>query len=249
MGKLLKNTSKDRGMLHMKMVVDTTETKKYVKQIPKAFEKVSTNLLLKVMREVIKETQGKLRGHNSRKSKVWDVSKGQRDSARKGHGMFESTTTATKKIAASLRVAETRQAGIKGQGAQNAKGSASVSAWSHDTEFAKASATFTSAGVRGSRAKTGKKFAGKIAEYYEQGRQPWSMSPGRSQFTHRGYPKLAYMAKAQAKANELFRTQLDKEMERRMRPEAEYESTQTKGRSRQVGESDWQMLMKSGALS
>ena len=83
MSKITRNVSADRGGLHMKMVVDTTETKKYAKQIPEAYERVATNNLMKFMMEVMKQTQADLRGNKtyslaeSGKPKPWEVSKSQ----------------------------------------------------------------------------------------------------------------------------------------------------------------------------
>ena len=251
MSKIVKDVSKDRGKLHMKLVVDTTETKKYIKQIPEAFEKVSNQVLLEVMRQVMGETQTYLKGKNSRRSKnpVWRTSKGQKEGARAGVGAFRSDTKATHKIADSLRVAETKTAGIPGEAKGKTKGQSSVSMWSQDTEFAKGTATFTSAGVRGSRAKTGKKFEGKIAEYYEQGRQPHPQTPGNTEFTHPGFPKLAYMVRAKEKANERILEKLIDGMDRKLAPNSNYESHSNAGKSQAAkGRAEYSRLKKAGVI-
>ena len=237
MSKITRNVSADRGGLHMKMVVDTTETKKYAKQIPEAYERVATNNLMKFMMEVMKQTQADLRGNKtyslaeSGKPKPWEVSKSQMKTGL----MFRSQEGALAKIAASLKVADTRS---KTGGTAGNNGPASVSMWSQDEER---KGDFTSAGVRGSRARTGKQFAGKIAQYYEQGRSKFGAEPGDSKFQHPGFKKIGYMAKAREKVLKRFTAEHANEMEQKMKPGAEYTSG---SRPKQVTSSDVRKVMK-----
>ena len=50
MAKTVRNVSRDKGGLHMKMVLDTTETRAYAKQVGEAYHVVATNKLLEIMR-------------------------------------------------------------------------------------------------------------------------------------------------------------------------------------------------------
>ena len=236
MGKITSDVSADRGGLHMKMVVDTTETKKYAKQIPDAYETVAKNNLMRFMLEVMKETQAILRGNKSYSlaeagmPQKWEIAKSQMKS-----NMFKSDEGALSKIAASLKVADTRS---KTGGTQGGKGSASVSMWSQDEDR---KGDFTSAGVRGSRARSGKQFEGKIAQYYEQGRGKFGAEPGDGKFEHPGFKKIGYMAKAREKVLKRFTADPANEMERKMKPGAEYA---TKGSGRQVTSKDVEKAMK-----
>jgi len=180
--RLIKNVSSDKGGLHFKMITDTSETYRYAKNVKRVTPQVLRHHLAKLMQKHIDLAAGQLRRAETRKH---DKDKWVGDS---GWG----SESAGHKIADSLVVAETRDYSTPRSGV-------SVSAWSQDSERP---SNFTSAGVRGSRARTGRRYEGKIAQYYEQGRAPHKISRDHSdgsrtqEFTHAGYPKLAYMAKA-----------------------------------------------------
>ena len=140
--------------------------------------------------------------------------------------MFRSSETAVAKIGHSLVVKETRDKGAP-TGSSVVGRDASVSMWSQDEERPD---DFTSAGVRGSRARSGKKFEGKIAQYYEGGKPPFSVSPGnkgKSTFRHPGYPKLGYMARARRRTLQKVKEEFPDELERKLAPNAQYGSKKT----------------------
>ena len=229
MSKYTKSVGKDKGGLHFKLVADTTETKRYAKQIGKNAPTVMNNFLLEQMTEVMFETRAYLKGANYTKNNAgptrWDVKGGS-----KGLGMEESTQKATSKIAESLVVKKTRDGNVD-------KSTASVSMWSQDQENPN---NFTSAGVRGSRARSGRKYAGKIAQYFEGGVKAFDILKGRQ---HDGFKKLAYMAKAQQKVNRRWRENADAYMEHNLGPGADIKEESTSS-YKHVTEKDIRRMMK-----
>jgi len=209
MSKYTKNVGKDKGGLHFKLVTDTTETKKYAKDVGKNAPTVMNNFLLEQMTVAMEETRAYLKGVRYTKNATgptrWAVKGGS-----KGLGMAESTQTATKKIADSLVVRKTRDANVD-------KSTASVSMWSQDPENPN---NFTGAGVRGSRARSGKKYAGKIAQYYEGGKSGFAYGVNSSR-QHDGFRKLAYMARAQKKVDIKWRTNIGAYLENNLGPGGE----------------------------
>jgi len=195
MSKYTKSVGKDKGGLHFKMVADTTETKRYAKRIKQEGPASINNFLLHIMTEQLKETQKKLRSYNysSSNSRVWTP---------KGGDMSPdmSMEKATVKIAESLVVKKTRDGNTD-------QSTASVSMWSQDQENPN---NFTSAGVRGSRARSGKKYAGKIAQYYEGGRTPFD---GGALPDHPGFPKIGYMAEAKGAIEDKYIDGIDNHLE------------------------------------
>ena len=243
-GKTVKNISRDKGGLHMKMVLDTKETIAYAKQLGPAFHVVATNKLLEIMEEVKEDTKSYLYSKRQGQPTRWEIAKGQMK-----RDMFRSDETALSKIANSIVVKETRdrEGGILGiHSGGSGKTDSSVSMWSQDEERPE---NYTSAGVRGSRARSGRKFEGKIAQYYEQGRAPFTISPGNKgsggQFKHPGYPKLGYMARARRLTITRVREDFPDELERKMKPNAVYGSK----RIAQVGAKEQARVMtKKGNL-
>ena len=73
MSKYTKSVGKDKGGLHFKLVADTTETKRYAKQIGKNAPTVMNNFLLEQMTEVMFETKAYLKGVNYTKNKLNEV--------------------------------------------------------------------------------------------------------------------------------------------------------------------------------
>ena len=199
----IRNVSSDKGGLHMKMVADTSETIKYARQLKDVGPKVMNKYLQQWMREVMAQTKAHLHSYSDRQfaseRKQWE---------RKDSSFWSNESeVATKKIARSLRVAETRDSATEQNGI-------SVSMWSQDQERPD---NFTSAGVRGSRARTGRSYEGKIAQYYEQGRAPFTIhrdaSYGTQSFTHAGYPRIAYMQKAREKVINKWLSNIDRVLE------------------------------------
>lgn len=209
MSKYTKSVGKDKGGLHFKLVTDTTETKKYAKDIGKNAPTAMNNFLLEQMTVAMEETRAYLKGVRYTKKATgptrWEV-KG----SSKGLGMSESTERATKKIADSLVVKKTRDANVD-------KSTASVSMWSQDQENPN---NFTSAGVRGSRARSGRTYQGKIAQYYEGGISGFAYGVNNSR-QHDGFRKLAYMARAQKKVDRKWRTNIEAYLENNLGPGGE----------------------------
>ena len=211
----VKEVSSKSG-LHFKMTANTKETQRYAKQIKEMGPAVMNKHLQDWMREVMSDTKRYLRqregGPEGRK--VW----------KSGNTFWGDSEPATKKIAGSLTVAETK--GLE-------KGQVAVSMWSQDQEQPH---KFDSAGVRGSRARTGRTYEGKIAQYYEQGRAPFTISgtgkEGRQTFTHKGYPRLGYMARARNKVVDKWLSNMDRILEQNLSPGAQFSTRISPTRNR-----------------
>lgn len=208
----VKEVSSKSG-LHFKMHANTKETRKYARQIKNMGPQVINKHLQTWMREVMQDTKRFLKNREGGPEgrTVWE----------RKSGFWDESEPATSKIAKSLTVRETKA---------EEKGQVAVSMWSQDQERPE---RFDSAGVRGSRARSGRTYEGKIAQYYEQGRGPFTISgtgiEGRQSFTHKGYPRLGYMARARNKVVDKFINHMDRVLESELAPGASF-STSIKGK-------------------
>tara|TARA_R100001443_G_scaffold114843_1_gene131444 strand:+ start:4512 stop:5186 length:675 start_codon:yes stop_codon:yes gene_type:complete len=199
----VKSVSSKSG-LHFKMHANTKETKKYARQIKDMGPQVINKHLQQWMRQVMSDTKRYLKNRDNGPEGrvVWE----------RKSGFWDESESAMQKIAKSLTVRETKA---------EEKGQVAVSMWSQDQERPE---RFDSAGVRGSRARSGRTYEGKIAQYYEQGRGPFTISgtgiEGKQTFTHKGYPRLGYMARARNKVVDKFINHMDRVLEQNLSPGA-----------------------------